>query len=829
VRRFARPLLGAAVLALALVVAATRVGPLPPLGALLDPARGAWALARTAELPRTATATIPGLHAGVDVRYDDRGVPHIFAKTPDDAYRALGYVVARDRLFQLDVQTRAAAGTLTEMLGKRLADVDLETRRQGMPWSARRKLALLDSASDAGRAFRAYADGINAWIDAMPPAALPLEYRLVGARPAHWSPINTIHLLNRMALTLSFQTEDLDRLAAEALVGRVAADALWPLNNPIQEPIQPVERRGPTVDRSRLPPPGQPDSGSLLALASIRRELATSTRDASSDDELAIGSNNWAVAPQNTRDGHALLAGDPHLDLTLPSIWYEAHLVVPGVMDVYGVTLPGAPWVIIGFNRDIAWSLTNTGSDVVDFYRETVDDSVRPSRYLLDGRWLSLEREVDTLRGPGSRVIAVDTILFNHRGPLTRQQGRWLSLRWLALEPSADLDVFPRAARSRSADEFMDAFAPFAGPAQNTLVADRGGTIAIRSTGKMPIRPGDGLGTRIRDGSTRASDWRGFLPISAYPFSRNPRQGYLASANQQPMDPRASAAYFGANWFPPWRALRINQLLRADWSVTPEAMRRFQTDPGSPRADVFVPEILAAVQRVERSGRGDSLLHRAAALLSEWDRRYTRDNERAVLFERTMSERAARTWDELRPSGSAERVWTPPSSTLYRLLADSGSAWWDDRSTANTRERRDDIVTASLRAALTKTIDAHGDPAAGGWRWSRVQQANIYHLLRIPALSALDLPVQGGPVTLSPSQGRGTEGASWRMVVELGPTVRAWGTYPGGQSGNPASVRYTDRLPQWLSGELSPLLTPTMADSLGRQHTSAVLSLSPRR
>jgi penicillin amidase len=815
------------VLGLALVVAGLRLGPLPALGPLLDPAHGIWALARTAELPRRFAAQVPGLHAGVEVRYDDRGVPHIFATSPEDAYRALGYVVARDRLFQLDLQTRAAAGTLTELLGDAAVDTDRETHRQGLPRSARQKLALLDTAGEGGRTIVAYAAGINAWIDQMPREALPLEYHLVGGRPPRWSVINTLHLLNRMALTLSFQTDDLDRLAAEALVGRRAADALWPVNNPIQEPIQPMPRGGPTVDRRPLPPPGVPDADAIALTAALSATAARLRGNRDGGEELAIGSNNWAVAPERTRDGRALLAGDPHLDLTLPSIWYEAHLVVPGVMDVYGVTLPGAPWVIIGFNRDIAWSLTNTGSDVVDVYVERVDDSARPSRYMLDGRWQALERGVDTLRGPSGRVIAVDTILFNHRGPLTRHGARWMSVRWLALEPSSDLEVFPRTARARTAAEFMDAFAPFAGPAQNTIVADRAGTIAIRSTGKVPLRPGDGLGTHVRAGSTRGSDWRGFLPVTAYPYSVDPRQGYLASANQQPVDPRVSTTYLGANWFAPWRALRINQLLRADIAVTPEAMRRFQTDPGSPRADVFVPELLAAARRIEARGRGDSVLLRAARLLGEWDRRYTRENERAVLFERTMSELANRTWDELRPAGSARHAWTPPSSTLYRLLADSASLWWDDRATKDARETRDDIVAASLRAALQNVVDRYGAPEAGGWRWSRVQTANIYHLLQLDGLSELRLPIQGGPVTLNPSQGRGTEGASWRMVVELGPAVRAWGTYPGGQSGNPASVRYTDNLPMWLRGELAPLLTPGTAGALDAARTSSVLTLSP--
>ncbi|TFG47220.1 MAG: penicillin acylase family protein, partial [Gemmatimonadales bacterium] len=528
----------------------------------------------------------------------------------------------------------------------------------------------------------------------------------------------------------------------------------------------------------------------------------------------ALGSNNWAVAPNRTAAGHALLAGDQHLELTLPSIWYEAHLVVPDSLDVYGVTIPGAPAIIIGFNRELAWTFTNTESDVLDRYVEVVDHPESPTRYRLDGEWRELGSSVEEYRGPEGRVLATDTVRFTHRGPLMRDpMGRWLSIRWTVLEDNDALVALSRGARAGNTDAWLKQMLGYRTPPQNMLVADRQGTIAIRSTGRFPLRP-SGRGDLVQPGETAAADWIGEWGIPDLPQSMNPPQGYLASANQQPVDPRKNPRYLGANWYSPWRAIRINQLLRADSAVTPDDMRRFQTDPGSVPADLFVPAFLNAAAR--HSGNPD--VHRAAALLAEWDRRYTRENTRAVLFEAAMRELADLLWDELRPDDpSLSRPPYPASAVTCILLRDSASVWWDRVDTRDVVEQRDDILASALAAGLTEVRRQHGEPERGGWRWDGIRHARINHQLYLRALSA-EVPVQGGQNTLNPSSGDGAFGSSWRMVVELGPEVRAWGVFPGGQSGNPASQWYDDRLERWGDGELDTLRFPftpaTASDSL---------------
>ena len=288
-------------------VGARATGPIPPLGRLLDPVHGAWALAARANLPATESHTIPGLSAAVDVRFDDRSVPHIFAPTVADAYRALGWVHARDRLFQMELQARAVEGTLAELAGPRTKELDREARAIGLAWGAEKTFAALDPQSPAARAINAYAEGVNAYIAQMSPGDLPLEYRLLGATPQPWKPVYTAYLQARMGLTLAYSDGELRREQVQALIGKAATAVLFPVDAPLQEPIQPNGQHATRADWQRIPAP-QPASAEKLAQAleldGAIAKFASLPRDAG---EIAVGSNNWAVAPSRTAAGHALL------------------------------------------------------------------------------------------------------------------------------------------------------------------------------------------------------------------------------------------------------------------------------------------------------------------------------------------------------------------------------------------------------------------------------------------------------------------------------------------------------------------------------------------
>ena len=852
--RLLRPLLSLLVLLGVGWLALRPVGPLPPLGPLLDPANGIWATVRTAEFPPLADAAIPGLQGPVEVIYDDRDVPHIFATTTLDAYRALGYVVARDRLFQIEMQARAGGGTLTELLGPTVLAMDRATRRLGMPRAAEARLAAADTTSPTFRMATAYAQGVNAWVDGLSPREFPLEYTLLGQRPARFGPLQMVHLMHRMGRTLASSENELQHLAATARVGREAADALFPVHAPIVEPIQPNGGTAPRKDVVALPPPGggDPVAAALLeTLGGAEGRLALGLPARPPD---AVGSNNWAVSPSRSAGGNALLAGDPHLELTLPSVWYEVHLVVPDSLDVYGVTIPGLPGVVIGFNRDVAWTFTNVGADVMDYYLEEVDDPDAPTRYRLDGEWEPLELREERYLDPAGAVVAVDTLRSTHRGPLRKVGHRWISQRWTVLEGEIrEPEVFHQAGGASTTRELLDRMAArYMAPAQNMLAADREGTIGIRATGWYPIRPENGVGNLLRDGTTRESDWTGRWAVEEYPQSFSPEQGFLSSANQQPMDPLEEPRYMGADWERPWRAIRINTLLRNNPFATAEDMRAYQTDPGSARADLFVPAFLAAVGANTAEapdsapeGPSDSVaaaatppgtpapstsLRAATALLAEWDRTYRVDREGPLLFEEAMSRLARLLWDEFRPGDAAadENLPTPRPTDMMTavLLEDPESPWWDLAETPEV-ENRDVLLARALEEAWDRLVSQHGTPEGRTWHWGEHRTASIHHLLRIPSLGRVGIPMQGGPGTLNPASDPGTHGASWRMVVELGDEITARAIYPGGQSGHPLSRRYDDRLNTWAAGRLDTLRVPASPGEVPDTWRRGRLLLSP--
>jgi penicillin amidase len=568
----------------------------------------------------------------------------------------------------------------------------------------------------------------------------------------------------------------------------------------------------------RVPPPAPRDAALTRRADAL---VAAVPPPADVPRGMVLGSNNWAVAASRTAGAGALLAGDPHLNLTLPSIWYEVHLVVPGELDVHGVTIPGVPGVIIGFTPRVAWSVTNNYADVVDFYEEQLDDADRPTAYRLDGEWVPLEVREERYLGRDGAVIAEDTLYFTHRGPLRRTGAGDLSMRWLALEEGASPSLFVRAAQAVDVEALMSTVAAYTAPAQNFAMADAQGRIAILSAGLYPIRPPPaasgaegaapaGDGRRIRDGTTRASDWSGFWPLSRYPQALDPAQGYVASANQQPVDPMDEPAYLGSNWTSPWRALRINELLRADDAVTAQDMAAWQTDPGNAKAARIAPAFVAAAA-------GDAALSAPRALLAAWDHRYLADAEAPLLFEAAFERLEALLWDELEfDAAEAAGLPTPPRPrevVVLSLLDDPDSAWWDDASTA-LREDRDALLRRALADAWASLTAAHGEAGDGAWAWARHRRANIEHLARFPGLGRFDLTVSGGgPGNLNPSSGRGTHGASWRMVVALDPRrgVHGQGVYPGGQSGNPAHPGYDRRLAAWQRGALEPMPSPPSA------------------
>ena len=626
-----------------------------------------------------------------------------------------------------------------------------------------------------------------------------------------------------MGWTLASLALENDRAAAASLVGTRAAAALFPDDSPIQEPIQPNGQRAPRLDFTPLPPPGAPrPAGAALSAAREAFFPVHGARGrrgrAARDGEQQLGG---VAAPHGGRTRAAGGRSAPRADAAV-------HLVrgAPRRAGRAGRVRRDDPGLAersssasIATSRGRSRTRAPTCSTCTTS-RWTTRRIPRATGWT--AQWRPVERRVERYRDRSGATIATDTLYFTHRGPMRRVGGRWMSMRWTVLEGGTEIARLPRrgarAERRRAAARVRASGT--SRPRRTCSPPIAAGTSPSGRRGAFPSRPGDGSGQRGArrqhererlDGGRRAG--------RRYPQSLDPAQGYLASANQQPIDPRAASGWWGGS-YDPWRAMRINTLLRADSAVTPDAMRRYQTDPGSARADYFVPYFLDAAQRVLARARHGHRMPRSCrrrrACWGEWDRRYTRDNRRAVLFEAAMQELATRTWDELaadrrrradssrRPRRCWPSCWPIPRARGGTTAHDRGrraSRRHPRRRASSPRSRRHARATAIRRATA-------GGGIASGTR-------NVNHLLRIPALSARDIPVAGGPETLAPSAGTGTHGASWRMVVELGPERRAWATYPGGQSGNPLSDRYRDRLGEWSRGELEPLRLPASAGTTG--------------
>ena len=523
---------------------------------------------------------------------------------------------------------------------------------------------------------------------------------------------------------------------------------------------------------------------------------------------VGIGSNNWVVDAAHSSTGRPLLAGDPHLPFQLPAIWYEVQLH-GGDYDVYGASLPGLPGVFIGFNRNIAWSETNTGADVTDFYRETVNPA-NPDQYWYRGRWgnFSVRPERIVVRGALDRTV---TIRESIHGPLVTQHGESVAMQWTGNASVSSITANLLWMKASSWTEFRDALRLWKNPAQNFVFASWGGsvpasTIAIRSNGLFPIR-NNSLGRVPMDGSSGDYDWTGWVPFDQYPEAVNPPEGFLASANQIPDGDRVP--YLGWQWDPGYRARRINRLLNAtiaaNGTVSPDDMRAFQGDTADLAAEAFIPYVGDAAIRC-----GSVQCASALFALLTWDRRMEPDRAGATIWYTFITKFREDTFRDEWDRGNVSDLPLPYPNVLERLVEQvPNSTWFDDVRTPATVERRDDII----RRAFNETVADLGsrlgaDPLS--WTWGRI------HTRLFPALSGLEalqrgpFVAEGDDLTLDPGAGlQATHGPSWRMTVTLGTPENSTTVYPGGQSGNPLSRHYADQLDVWLQRGYKTIAYPS--------------------
>ncbi|MBP6825783.1 MAG: penicillin acylase family protein [Saprospiraceae bacterium] len=767
---------------------------LPALGAFFNPFSGFWKNAESSSGFHYTDSGLPGLTGKAQVVYDDLLVPHIFAENMEDAMRVQGYVTAQHRLWQMDIATRKASGRLSEILGERTLAIDRLTRRRGMVFAAENDVAAWQKSPGSMKMLEAYTEGINAWINSLSPADYPIEFKLLGYAPEPWSVLKTALVVENMADNLCSRDDDLSSTNALAMFGKDTFNYLYPEWNPKQRPIIPDTGQWKDWHVALPAETGTGSTGSVDRPSYDNLASAGRRPGAPETDPYVEGSNNWAVAGSRTRSGHPLLANDPHLTLSLPSIWFQIQIHTPE-QNCYGVSLQGVPGIIIGFNENIAWGVTNVSHDVSDWYRIQWADN-QHTKYTVDGQTRDVQERVEVI-GIKGKEARRDTVRYTAWGPVVYDFDpthplRDCALRWISHDqPEPDgSTIFMVLNAGKNYQDYRAALANYDCPAQNFVFATRSGDVAITVQGRYPVRAPQ-QGRFILDGSRESNAWHGFIPADRVPAMKNPSRGFVFSANQHSTPPSYPYYYLGG--FEDFRSREIYDRLETMRNATVDSMKAVQLDNFSRRAADGLPAMLALLDRNRLDEDGKKM----AVELASWNFRYDATSTAAPLFDVWYDSCYQKTWDEI---GQKDAILMPESWRFIDLLGnDTSSIFFDHPATAR-REYARDIVNESF--GLMQAY-FHKNPQKRS-NWGQFMGFALKHLAQIDAFSRLDVVV-GGHRT-APNAMQKTHGPSWRMIVDMGEKVKGYGVYPGGQSGNPGSPFYDNMVDTWAKGNYYDLL-----------------------
>ena len=742
-----------------------------------------------------------GLLEAVEVLWDRWGVPHIYAQNTHDLYFAQGYVTASQRLFQMELMLRLGSGRLAELFGEMTLPFDRFIRTVGWNRVAGRAIRQWDDLSL--ELSEAWAAGVRAWVEGMP--AKPIEYEILQVDPFTPEPEDAAQLgaaagvFMAWSLSTNWDAELLRAEIAERL-GWEAMATLFP-DPPTDPPaVHPGKEGGPRGRRSGL---------DLLRGAPAFPS--------------GQGSNNWVVSGKRSASGKPLLANDPHILVQAPSPWFEVHLSAPGI-DVRGVSLPFSTGVLIGHNDRIAWGATNVGGDTQDLYLERLDESQTAALY--EGMWepLTIHREEIAVRGRAeAEVIEVrgtrhgpilDSYLVGLRDVEVVEGGisHAYALRWVAAEEGiVKFSTIHKLNTAANFEEFRAALSGWVCPGQNFVYGDVDGNIGYQCSGWHPIRR-RGDGTVPVPGWLSEYEWDGYVPFEEMPWSYNPEEGFLATANARPHD--ESYPYtLGRDFLPPFRARRVAQLITTLEKHDTESFGRIQVDTLSLPAREIVPLLV----RVEPT---DERQKEALALLANWDFDLTPGSAAAALYEVWCVRLAEailrpRLGEELYRHFYSGRQWSNEFHVLVlpRLLEFPTDTWFG----ADGAPARDRTLLRTLDQALDELTQAMGEDT-GRWQWGEIHRARfVGHLGEaVPdlaeAFTAGVSPHGGDEQTVN--QGLFEPGdhsydavvcASWRQIIDLSNLDASVGTLTVGQSGNPASPHWNDQFPLWSTGRYHPL------------------------
>ncbi|MEO8585970.1 MAG: penicillin acylase family protein [Acidobacteriota bacterium] len=717
----------------------------------------------TRNLPDLSFPKIPGLRANVSVAFDDRGVATVTASDAGDAYRAQGYLTARERLFQMELQRRLAGGELAEIFGPVALPSDRLHRIYGFSRVAEAAVPLLPADESADVV--ALTDGINAFVDSHL-RRWGLEFTLLRLTPRRYTPADALRVLLMMCEELSSTWRK--EIAVERLLSRPASVRRFLTSGFTSDDLVLV----PDAGKPELPPlPLAGDAASRPALSAL------GFRERGDPDEVP-GSNSWAVSGALTKSGKPILANDPHLGLGAPGIWLPMRFVISGHL-VEGVTLPGLPGVTLGRNERVAWGFTNLCSDVEDLYRESIVGG-RARRGTEWEKVAGREETISVRGGAAERLVVRST----SHGPLVTGN---LALKWVALDPANLRLPSSSVMRAGDAESVETALSGFLAPGQNVVWADAAGNIGWRATGLVPVRRPGTDGSIPYDGSDARNDWRGFVPQSEMPRVLNPKEGFLATANQR-VAGTSWPGVLGTDWPSPARARRIATLLegagRAGQKLDRAAVEAIQLDT--------VSAVLAATMEAVAPLLPPDFRER----FTSWDGRAEAASSRflvARVFRRRFAERALKAWRVAPDFGLAE----------YRVL---------DLARADDAAFRGAGLGA--KAAFVKgawedaraDLEARNGKNASRWTWGEANRLAVRHPLgRVPGLSWLfnppSFPQQGATGVVRVASG--AFGQSMRLIVDWGAPDETTLVVPFGVSGHTGSRHRLDQLPFWRDGDPS--------------------------
>jgi penicillin amidase len=791
----------------------TKIGDIPPLGKLLNPGTGFWQNAESRNSISSEEVKLDGLQGKVIIHYDEHRIPHIFAENDHDLYYAQGYITARDRLWQMDIQTRSAAGRLSEVIGPKALEVDQYHRRMGMTYGAENTLRGMMKDPLSKLMVEAYTEGVNSYVGKISKKDYPIEFKLLDYAPEEWKPINCVYLLKLMSETLAGGSSQFAMTNNLKVFGAKDVNDLFPDYPFHDEPIIPTGTKW-SFKALPLPKP------SADFIAQMTEGIKPKER------VPGIGSNNWAIAGSRSANGYPILANDPHLNLTYPSIWYQVQMSSPTV-NVYGVSLPGAPCVIIGYNQNISWGVTNVDADVLDWYQVKFKDKNK-NEYWYNNKWNRVSKRIEKINIKGEKPL-YDTVIYTHHGPVVYDNisqkpkddhenvpiGN--ALRWIAHDESNEFMTFYLLNRGKNYYDYRKALTYFTAPAQNFIFADKEKDIAITPNGKLPLKFRD-QGKFIMDGSDTANDWHGWIPYDQNPTVKNPPRGFVSSANQ----PSADQTYpYYINWnFELYdRGKRINDLLSGIKNATVDSMRLMQMDDYSMRAHDVLPEMLKHIDASQLNKDQAWALE----IVRDWDKRFGANSEGASVFNGWWLSFYTMVWDEFDRKDILLNY--PSFDRTEKLLATEPNSKWFDIVNTPAKETCSDIVIRSFTESVEALIKEHGKPGKN-WQWGDVKDTHINHLANLPGFGTGHFSVGGTGSVINAL--KGGSGPSWRMVVQMGPEVKGYGVFPGGESGNPGSYYYADMFETWRAGKLNELLFLKTADEKSGRIKSTLTLLSSK-